>query len=560
MMRRLPATVAGEWIDRTRPLTLQFESRTIQAFAGDTLSSALAGAGVMITARSFKYHRPRGIVSAAGHDANNLYQIGVEPNQRGDHILARDGLTFSAVNTHGGVARDRAAAMTLLARFLPVGFYYKAFMGRSFPWFERVIRSFSGLGKVDVDAPGTLRERCHAHCDVAVIGAGASGLSAALAAAAAGARRVVLVDEAAQPGGSGLWLAKIKPEQAARCRELIEAVRTNPAIQTLCSHSVVGCYADNELAIARIDREDGGMTLLRAGAVVLATGAIEQPAVFRNNDLPGVLLGSAAQRLLYRHGIAVGRRIAILGANDEAVALALDLASHGLKVVDLIVPLGSPLDTASAPVQKLKAAGLRVHGHVQDFVVSTRNDGSMIGFDFRGMEVGATKWVRRRCDALLVSTGWMPALQLLLQRGGTIRFDATLGQHVPDALPRGLFVAGRANGCFAFDARLADGRAAGSEAARHAAGTADASVTSVPSAPRDTPQPLACRTTVSLARRQGIRGSGRGSHAGGSRQRRAGGLRQRRADEALQHGWHGPFAGQAVEPQCRATAGARHGT
>ncbi len=299
MMRRLPNAIPGEWIDRQQPLTMQFEGRAIEAFAGDTLSSALAGAGVMITARSFKYHRPRGIFSAAGHDANNLYQIGAEPNQRGDHILARDGLAFSAVNTHGGVARDRAAAMTLLSRFLPVGFYYKAFMGpRSFPWFERLIRRFSGLGKVHVDAPGGLRERRHAHCEVAVIGAGASGLSAALAAAAAGARRVVLIDEAAQPGGSGLWQAKIKPHQATRCRELIEAVRANPAIELMCSHSVVGCYADNELAIARIDREDGGLTLLRAGAVVLATGVIEQPAVFRNNDRPGVLLGSAAQRLL----------------------------------------------------------------------------------------------------------------------------------------------------------------------------------------------------------------------------------------------------------------------
>jgi sarcosine oxidase subunit alpha len=266
MMHRLAQPVPGEWIDRSRPLQLDFEGRRIDAFNGDTLTSALAAAGVMVTARSFKYHRPRGLVSAAGHDANNLFQIGAAPNQRGDAILAREGLAFSAVNTRGGVARDRAAIIGLLARFLPVGFYYKAFAGpRSFPWFERTIRAFSGLGTVHFDATGSPRQRRHAHCEVAVVGAGAAGLSAALAAAAAGARRVVIIDEAQQPGGSGLWHARTRPADAARCRELIEAVRATGAIELLLLHSVVGCYADHELAIARIDREDGGLTLLRAG-------------------------------------------------------------------------------------------------------------------------------------------------------------------------------------------------------------------------------------------------------------------------------------------------------
>jgi sarcosine oxidase subunit alpha len=479
MMRRLSHAVPYEWIDRGKPLRMQFEGRAIQAFAGDTLSSALAGAGVMITARSFKYHRPRGIFSAAGHDANNLFQIGAEPNQRGDHILARDALAFSAVNTRGGVAHDRAAAMGLLARFLPVGFYYKAFMGRrSFPRFERLIRAFSGLGKIELAASGGLRERRHAHCEVAVIGAGASGLAAALAAAAAGARRVVLIEEAQQPGGSGVWHAKTRPLDAVRCRELIAAVRANPAIEMLCSHSVVGCYADNELAIARIDREDGGLVLLRAGAVVLASGAIEQPAVFRNNDLPGVLLGSAAQRLLYGHAVGVGQRIAILGANDEAIALAADLVSQGLKVTDLIVPAGAPLD-AGALLAELRNGGLRVHTNVRGIAAVADSSGTLEAVELQSDGLNA----RVECDALLQSTGWMPALQLLLARGGTLRFDARLGQHLPDTLPRGVLVAGRANGCFEFDARLADGTAAGERAARCALGTPTAAIYS---APRDT--------------------------------------------------------------------------
>jgi sarcosine oxidase, subunit alpha len=479
MMRRLPDAIADEWIDRDRPLQLQFEGRPVDAFDGDTLSSALAAAGIMTTARSFKYHRPRGIFSAAGHDANNLFQIGREPNQRGDHILARDGMAFAAVNTRGGVARDRASAIGLLARFLPVGFYYKAFLGRhSFPWFERVIRNFSGLGKVALDHVQASRQRRFQHCDVAVVGAGITGISAALAAAQHGARRIVVIDEAQRPGGSGVWHARTRPEDAARCQELIDRLRAIPGIELRCSHSVVGCYADHELAVARIDREDGGLTLLRARAVVLATGCIEQPAVFRNNDVPGVLLGSAAQRLLYRHGISAGERIVVLGANDEAVALALDLASHGLKVSDFAVPQGSPIDAASFALDALRAAGIEVHLQVQSLAAEAGSDGALAAVEW----LGATGRTRIRCDCLLVSTGWMPALQLALQAGGSMQFDTTIGQHVVRTLPQGMFVAGRANGCFDFAARAADGAIAGTAAARYASGDAPAA-SSV--APRD---------------------------------------------------------------------------
>ena len=463
-MRRLP-DVPGEWINRSTPLRLRFEGREIDAFAGDTLSSALAAAGMMTTARSFKYHRPRGIVSAAGHDANNLFQIGTEPNQRGDQILARNGLDFAAVNTRGGVVDDRASAMGMLSRFLPVGFYYKAFLGqRSFPWFERLIRSFSGLGRVHFDAPGELRQRRYQHCDVAVIGAGIAGLSAALAAAENGARRIVVIDEAQRPGGSGLWHAKTRPQDAARCNALVAELSAHRAVELLCSHSVVGYYADHELAVSRLDREDGGLRLLRASAVVMATGCIEQPAVFRNNDLPGVLLGSAAQRLLYRHGISAGEKIVVLGANDEAIALALDLASQGLKVTDLALPAGSPADDLSRA--ELRGAGITVHQNAQQIAAAAGGDGAVARVEWTADNVRT----RIDCDCLLMSTGWMPALQLALQAGARIEFDSGIGQHVPQSLPPGLFVAGRANGHFDFAARAADGAEAGGNAARQALG------------------------------------------------------------------------------------------
>jgi len=191
MYRLLP--LPGEWIDRTQPLRFEFEGRAIGGFSGDTVSAALAAAGEMRLARSFKYHRPRGIHSFANHDANDLFVIDGTPNQRGDVVPAADGANVRAVNTRGGLARDRARFVEWLAPFLPVGFYYKAFHGRNFPAWERRIRAFAGLGAIRADAPRVRTPKRYAFCDVLVIGAGPSGIAAALAAADAGAR-VWLVD------------------------------------------------------------------------------------------------------------------------------------------------------------------------------------------------------------------------------------------------------------------------------------------------------------------------------------------------------------------------------
>jgi sarcosine oxidase subunit alpha len=470
MMRRLPR-MEGEWIDRSRPLGMSFEGRPIAAFSGDTLTAALAAAGVMTTARSFKYHRRRGVFSAAGHDANNLFQIGAEPNQRGDQILAREGMRFDAVNTSGGVDADRAAAIGLLSRFLPVGFYYKAFLGRrNFPWFEKLIRRMSGLGQIRFDAPPGVRDRRYMHCDVAVIGGGLSGMSAALAAVRHGAQRVVIIEEAQQLGGSAVWHSRTRVDAQRHGRELAVAVEREPRIQRLCGHSVVGHYADHELAISRLDREDGGLVLLRAAAVVLATGCIEQPAVFRNNDLPGILLGSAAQRLLYRYGVAVGEKVVVLGANTDAAALALDLKSHGVGVCELALLEGSPVTQASLPVVELLQAGIRVRTDVQSLAAVQGRDGGLVRVDF----TGAMGTDQVPCDCLLLSTGWMPAIHLALQAGATVQFNKDIGQHLPARLPRGLFTAGRVNGVFGFDARESDGAEAGRLAASHALGIAAA--------------------------------------------------------------------------------------
>jgi sarcosine oxidase subunit alpha len=447
MMYRLPPR-PGEWIDRRRPLRFRFEGRELEGFEGDTLTSALAGAGVMTTARSFKYHRPRSLYSAAGHDAANLFQLGAEPNVRGDAVLLREGMQLTAVNTFGGVDRDRGAWLGWLSRFLPVGFYYKTGGGaRVFPHFERLIRRMSGLGRIDAGAPRSPPERRFLHCDVAVIGAGISGVQAALAAAQHGATRVVLVDENPRPRGSALH----------------GELAGHPQIHLLTGHCAVGYYADHELLLAEQHRVDGGAVLLRAGAVVLATGAIEQPPVFRNNDLPGVMLGSAAQRLLHRHAIAPGECAVIIGANAEAPALALELAANGVRVAALAMLAESPHAAEAATRQALQARGIELLAGVTSLAAESGRG------VLAGVRLHSPAGIRRiDCDALLLSTGWSPAQQLALQAGAVGMHDATLNQHLPQRLPAGMFLAGRVHGVYEPTARIEDGAAAGALAAAHA--------------------------------------------------------------------------------------------
>lgn len=460
MMSRL-APQPGEWLDRTRRGVFEFEGQRVEFLAGDTYSSALAASGRLTLARSFKYHRRRGLFSAANHDANVLLQIDGRPNQRGDVLLARAGARVAACNTSGGVERDRGAHIEKLARFLPVGFYYKTCLSRRwFPSFERVIRRVSGLGRIDPAARATQAPHRYLHCDVAVVGAGLSGMTAALAAQAAGAGRVVLVDESPRLGGAGTHGRAAEGEREARAAQLRERIAT-ARIHVLEGHCAFGLYEDGRLGLAQAATPDGGLVLLRAARIVLATGAIEQPIVFRNNDLPGVLLASAAQRLLQRHAIACGSRIVVVTATPEGAEAALDLAAAGVQVVAVATLAGSqPLGGTQHAA--LTAAGLRVLD--QHAPVQAIPDGAGVVAALE-LENGG-RVTRLACDSVLLSAGWSPALQLSLQGGGTLRWSAALQQHLPDGLPSRVYVTGRAKGIHGLDAKLADAELTGAAAAR----------------------------------------------------------------------------------------------
>jgi sarcosine oxidase subunit alpha len=453
MMYRLAAP-AGEWLDRSVALRFSFEGREYQGYSGDTISSALAAAGLKRLARSFKYHRPRSILSFANHDSNTLFQVDGVPNVRGDVTLLRDGMRVSAINTFGGLERDRARVLDRFSRLLPVGFYYKAFHSkRLFPRWERMFRALTGLGEVNLGAGREATPKRYGFCDVLVIGGGPSGLSAALAAAQAGAQ-VALVDESLRLDGNGAAPA------------LARAVHEAPSIVLYPATVAAGYYADHWAALASPTR----MTKMRARAVVFATGVIEQPAVFHNNDLPGVMLASGAVRLLARHGVAPGRRVVLVAANLEAYLTCLELLKRGVPVAAVVELRAAPEgDAAAAACVAQGVAVLQAHAPYEAIRAS---DGSVAGLDVAplnaagDLDLNSSK--RIDCDAILMSIGWAAAAQLLLQAGGSTRFAEELQQFVPADLPSGIYAAGRLNGVYEAEARIADGRRAGSQAAAHA--------------------------------------------------------------------------------------------
>ena len=453
MMYRVAAQT-GEWIDRAAPLRFTFEGLEYHGYTGDTISSALAAAGVPYLARSFKYHRPRSILSFANHDSNTLFQVDGVPNVRGDVTLLRAGMRVAALNTFGGLRRDKARVLDRFARLLPVGFYYKAFYSkRLFPRWERMFRALTGLGEVSLDAVRQTTAKRYGFCDVLVIGGGPSGLAAALAAAESGAR-VALVDESLRLSGND------SPPS------LVRSVHDSAAITLYPDTVAAGYYADHWVALAQQSR----MIKMRAGAVVFATGAIGQPAVFRNNDLPGVMLAAGALRLLRRHGVAPGRRVVMVAANLEAYAACLELHANGVAIAAIVDLRAAP--DRDAAVTECAALGIEMLSAHAPYEALPGADGvvaalTVAPWDVAG-RVTATQSRRIDCDGILMSVGWAAAAQLFLQAGGSTSFSAALQQFVPRETPSGIFAAGRLNGVYDLEARLADGRRAGSRAAAHA--------------------------------------------------------------------------------------------
>ncbi|TVQ21365.1 MAG: FAD-binding protein [Leptolyngbya sp. DLM2.Bin15] len=469
-MKRLPP-ISGEWIDRHQPVSFTFEGETIPGYQGDTVSSALWAAGRRVLGRSFKYHRPRGILSLANHDVNTLMQDGPKLNLRADVVPVEPGMDLMAIHTFGGVQGDRATVLDRLSRFLPVGFYYKAFLGKNqFPFWERVIRSITGLGAVDTTTPRLRTPKRYDFCDVLVIGSGVSGLTAAIAAAEAGAD-VVVVDENARAGGSGHYQRGDDGERSRQTAALVAQVQQHPRIRLYTDTTAAGYYADHWVPLVHRDY----IAKMRARAVIVAAGAYEQPAVFRNNDLPGVMLASAAQRLIYRYAVQPMERAVVLTANSDGYRAALDLAAQGVTVVAVVEMRSQPVVTD--PVRAVRDRGIQILS--QSCLYEARpnpgGDGvaSVVVCPLDADDQPQTGFTQTlACDGVVMSVGWAPTANLLYQAGVTMRFDETVQQFVPDRLPAGILACGRVNGVYDWEEKQRDGQRAGLAAA-HRLGLVD---------------------------------------------------------------------------------------
>ncbi len=465
---RLPAP-AGTLIDRDRPITFTFEGRSVTGFAGDTIASALAANGIAVIGRSFKYHRPRGLLTACGQDANTLVQIGHRPNVPADREPIAPGMEVRAVNTVGGLARDRAAWLGKFGKFMPVGFYYRAFYRPKGAWklWDPIIRRMAGLGEVDLKAPHGYYDKQYLFADVAVIGGGPAGLAAAAEAAKTGAE-VVLIEEMPILGGAlnyARFDAEGKAAAKARAR-LVGAVEKAENIRVLTGAVCNGWFADNWLPVISGNR----MYKLRARAVVIAAGTYEQPIVFRNNDLPGVILGSACQRLIRLWGVRPGERAVVATANGDGYGVALDLMEAGVDLAcvadmraeapsgerhDAVVARGVPVIAGSAVAEAVAAPGNR--GVAGARIARILGEGKL-----------ADVADRFACDLVVMAAGYHPTANLLYHAGARMTYDDDQAAFVIGELPAHLFAAGSVNAVHDLDSVVADGRRAGWEAAKDA--------------------------------------------------------------------------------------------
>ncbi|MDH3512871.1 MAG: 2Fe-2S iron-sulfur cluster-binding protein, partial [Gammaproteobacteria bacterium] len=319
-VNRLPAPY-GLLLNRSEPIDFHFEHKRYQGLSGDTVASALAANDQWVLSRSFKYHRQRGALTMAGQDANTLVQLPSDPNVLADRHPVSAGLRVTGQNYAGTLEKDRGAWIERFSRFLPVGFYYRAFFRPKGAWelWARLIRRKAGLGVIDQQYEPDYYDKQYLFYDVVVIGGGPAGMAAAHQAASSGAA-VLLVDENPVLGGS-LNYARLDAEgrRAGELREeMIANVEASDKIDVMLDAVCNGWYADNWLPIVQKQR----LFKVRAAQTIMCVGALEQPAVFRNNDLPGVMMSSAAQRLLHLYGVRPGKTAVILAGNNDAYAVA----------------------------------------------------------------------------------------------------------------------------------------------------------------------------------------------------------------------------------------------
>jgi sarcosine oxidase subunit alpha len=446
-------------IDRSQPVSFTFDGRSYQGYKGDTLASALLANDVRLVGRSFKYHRPRGVLTAGSEEPNAMVEI-LEGNQQTPNVRATmqelfDGLSARSQNRFPSLKFDLLSVNDLAAPFLSAGFYYKTFMWPRPLWeklYEPLIRRAAGLGSLSGQHDEAQYEKAWAFCDVLVIGSGPTGLMAALTAAQAGAD-VILAEEDARMGGRLLAEnLRIDGQPGADWAEAVLAeLRAMPNVRLMTRTTVTGAYDDGTFgALERVGLHCKPAPHLPrecfwrivAGQAVLAAGALERPVVFPDNDRPGIMLASAVRSYLHRYGVVPGSRVTVIANNDAARATARDLMAAGVKVAAILDTRPDATALEDCPV------------YLNAQITGTAGRLGLTSITFR--HAGGTATLETDC--LAMSGGWNPTVHLTCHMNGRPLWREDIAAFIPapDAVPR-LTPAGACNGTFSTAACLRDG-------------------------------------------------------------------------------------------------------
>jgi sarcosine oxidase subunit alpha len=461
-------TQAGGLIDRARPITFTFDGRSYEGYEGDTLASALLANGVTLVGRSFKYHRPRGILTAGPEEPNALVELrdgaAREPNTRATIAELFSGLSARSQNRFPSLEHDLLAINTLFAPIFGAGFYYKTFMWPAAFWervYEPLIRRAAGLGRASGLPDPDTYETQTAHADILIIGAGPAGLAAALEAAQTGAR-IILAEQDFALGGRLLSdRHTINGQPAAAWLQDTEAkLRGSANIRILTRTTVTGVfdgptYGALERVSDHLPNVGSGPRQrhwrLIADKAILATGAIERPLIFANNDLPGIMLAGAVRTFVNRFGVKPGTRAVVFTNNDDGAGTIADLHAAGVTVAALI-------DARPEIPQAIRdfAAAQNIAVHTNATILKATGGTSVKSVTLGGAAAGTTL----ACDLVAMSGGWNPAVHLASHHGGKPIFNEQIAAFTPGPLPPGLHPAGAADGHFLLADTLATGKAA----------------------------------------------------------------------------------------------------